>query len=438
MPLFQYNALDASGKTLKGSLDAVTLQDAIGKLKGMGYFITNIVTAKSSKSEISSLTPVASPQGQTQTQAQPKPKKKKKASAGLSLNMNLSLLGNNIKGKELTVITRQLSTLIGSGLPLLRSLKVIEEQSSSGAAVIRKIAANIEEGALFSESLAKFPRSFPRVYVAMVKAGEASGSLEIVLKRLADFMEREAKIKGKIKSAMAYPVMVIIMAALIVTFIMLKIIPVFAGIFKSMGAGSLPGPTLLLMHISSLFQHKFYLVVLWVIAIVIVYKILNKVRITKYWIDKAKMRMPVFGPVVSKTIFARFAGTFATLITSGVPILQSIQIVRDTVGNSVVAKALNEIRNRVREGEGIAGVMRKTKVFPPMVTHMIAVGEETGAIDSMLEKVADAYESEVDAAVNSLTSIMEPLLIVFLGGIVGFIVIAIYMPLIKLALSMEH
>ena len=435
MPIFQYNALDSSGKTLKGSLDAVTLQDAISKLKSMGYFVTNIVSPKPSKSESVQIPAPSQPQSQGLPQAK---KQKKKQKVSMSMNINIPFLGNKIKGKELTIITRQLATLIGAGLPLLRALKVIEEQSSSSASpIIRKIAANIEEGALFSESLAKFPKSFTRIYVSMIKAGEASGSLEIILRRLADFMEKEAKIKGKIKSAMAYPIMVIIVASAILTFIMLKIIPIFVGIFKSFNAGTLPAPTLLLMHLSNIFRHKFYLVVIWVIAFVIFYKILNKIRFTKFWIDKGKMRMPVFGPLVSKTIFARFSSTFATLITSGVPILQALQIVRDTVGNSVVAKGVNEIRNRVREGEGISGVMGRTKVFPPMVTHMIAVGEETGAIDAMLEKVADAYEAEVDAAVSALTSILEPVLIVFLGGIIGFIVISIWMPLIKLDLAME-
>ncbi|MCD6221672.1 type II secretion system F family protein, partial [bacterium] len=343
-----------------------------------------------------------------------------------------------IKGKELMIITRQLATLIGSGLPLLRSLRVLKEQRKGGASIVLgKVADDIESGALFSEALAKHPGSFPKIYVAMIKAGEAGGALEVVLNRLAEFMEKEAKLKGKIKSAMAYPVVIVVVASGILTFIMTKIVPTFVKIFEDMEAGELPGATRLLIKLSKLFTQKFYLIIIFVVAMVIFYKILNKIKFTKYWIDMGKMRIPVFGPVVSKTIIARFARTFATLITSGVPILQSLQIVRDTVGNDVIAKGINEVRNRVREGEGIAAPMMRTKVFPPMVTNMIAVGEETGAMDAMLEKVADAYEAEVDAAVAAMTSMLEPLLIVFMGGIVGFIVISLFLPLIKLAMSLS-
>jgi len=250
-------------------------------------------------------------------------------------------------------------------------------------------------------------------------------------------MEKEAKLRGKIKSAMAYPAVILVVTVGILGFIMLKIVPTFIDIFKDMEAGELPGPTVLLMKISEFMTKKSIIIVIFLIAMVILFKILNRIKFSKFYIDKIKMRMPVFGPVVSKSIVARFARTFATLITSGVPILQSLQIVRDTTGNEVVSKGINEVRNRVREGEGIAGPMLKAKVFPPMVTNMMAVGEETGAMDAMLEKIAEAYESEVDAAVSAMTSMIEPMLIVFLGGIVGFIVISLFMPLIKLAMGLS-
>ena len=236
---------------------------------------------------------------------------------------------------------------------------------------------------------------------------------------------------------MAYPVLVICAAIGILLFIMLKIVPTFAKIFEDMEAGDLPGPTLLLMKISNLLLTKFYLIIIAIVVLVIAYKIAVKIKTTRYLIDALKLKMFLFGPVILKTIIARFSRTFATLITSGVPILQSLQIVRDTVGNDVFAKALNEVRNRVREGEGLSGVMLRTSVFPPMVTNMIAVGEETGAMDAMLEKVADAYDAEVDAAVSAMTSMIEPILIIGLGGIVGFIVISLFMPLIKLAMSLS-
>ncbi|RLD13948.1 MAG: type II secretion system F family protein [Caldiserica bacterium] len=424
MAHFQYNAIDPSGNNLTGTIEAGHLQEAVAKLKGMGYYVTNVAPAK----------------GTVVARGKPSAKKEKGKAKGKGKGMEISLSFGpaKIKSKELMIITRQLATLIGSGLPLLRSLRVLKEQRKGGASIVLgKVADDIESGALFSEALAKHPGSFPKIYVAMIKAGEAGGALEIVLKRLAEFMEKEAKLKGKIKSAMAYPVVIVVVASGILTFIMTKIVPTFVKIFEDMEAGELPGPTKLLIKLSKLFTQKFYLIIIFVVAMVIFYKILTKIKFTKYWIDMGKMKIPIFGPVVSKTIIARFARTFATLITSGVPILQSLQIVRDTVGNDVIAKGINEVRNRVREGEGISSPMMRTKVFPPMVTNMIAVGEETGAMDAMLEKVADAYEAEVDAAVAAMTSMLEPLLIVFMGGIVGFIVISLFMPLIKLAMSLS-
>ena len=431
MAVFQYTGLNSDSKSISGTIEANHLQEALAKLKGMGYYVTNCSPAKAVKAA-----------GKAKEQAAPAASggkaakdKKKKAAAG---TLSFSFGPVAIKPKELTVVTRQLATLIGSGLPLLRSLRVLREQRKGGAAVVlARVADDIESGALFSEALSKHPRSFPRIYVAMVRAGEAGGALEVVLSRLAEFMEKEAKLRGKIKSAMAYPAVIVVVASGILTFIMLKIVPTFVTIFKEMDVGELPGATRLLMRLSELFTQRFYIVIAGVVVLIVLIKILNRIRATRYWIDMFKMKMLVFGPVVFKTIVARFARTFATLITSGVPILQSLQIVRDTVGNEVVAKAVNDVRNRVREGEGISGPMLRSGVFPPMVTNMIAVGEETGAMDQMLEKVADAYENEVDAAVAAMTSMIEPILIVIMGVIVGFIVISLFLPLIKIALSLS-
>lgn len=428
MANFQYSGLDASGKAVSGTIEAASSQDAISKLKSMGYYVTSVSAGRSTTS-------TKPPQATKQTQKVPA----KKKAAGGGINISLPFLGGNkIKPKELMIITRQLATLIGSGLPLLRALKVLEQQRKGGAAkVLNRVASEIEQGALFSEALAKFPSSFPRIYVAMVKAGEAGGALESVLSRLAEFMEKEAKLRGKIKSAMAYPAVVVVVMIGILTFIMVKIVPTFTKIFEDMEVGDLPATTVLLIKMSKLMAERSYLIIAFIFALVILYKVANKIKFTKYLIDKVKLRLFIFGPVISKTIIARFARTFATLITSGVPILQSLQIVRDTVGNEVIANAINEIRNRVREGEGISGIMLRTGAFPPMVTNMIAVGEETGAMDAMLEKVADAYEAEVDAAVAAMTSMLEPILIVCLGVVVGFIVISLFMPLIKIALSLS-
>jgi len=432
MAAFQYEAMDAGGKSVKGTVDAVNLQDAAGKLKGMGYFVTSCSPAKAASAATKGKQPDKSPkvQGKDQTKASAK----KKGGGGL----NISIGSGGIKAKELMIITRQLATLIGSGLPLLRSIRVLRDQRKPPASsILERVAEDIESGSLFSEALGKYPKSFPKIYVSMVKAGEAGGALETVLIRLAEFMEQEAKLMAKIKSAMAYPMVIMVVTFGLLSFIMLKIVPTFAQIFKDMDAGSLPGPTKLLMSISDMMLHRFYILVIAVIALAITFKILNRIPAAKYWIDYGKMKAPVFGPVIEKTITARFARTFSTLITSGVPILQSLQIVRDTVGNEVISRAINEIRNRVREGEGISGTMMRTGAFPPMVTNMLAVGEETGAIDQMLEKVADAYEMEVDAAVSAMTSMIEPILIVFMGAIVGFIVIALFLPLIALAMNMS-
>lgn len=434
MAIFQYNAIDSSGKALSGTIDASGIQEAVAKLKSMGYFVTSVTPAKSSTTSKTTSKETTKTQQTKKTQAKSVSKAK-----GISISLPIPFLGGKkIKPKELMIITRQLATLIGAGLPLLRSLRVLKEQRRGAAsAVLGKIADDIEQGALFSEALSKHPASFPRIYVAMVRAGEAGGALEIVLSRLADFMEKEAKLRGKIKSAMAYPTVVLFVTIGMLTFIMLKIVPTFIQIFEDMEVGDLPAPTKLVISISKLMLHKSYIIVIGIVALVILYRILTKIKFTKYWIDMLKLKIFLFGPIVSKTIIARFARTFATLISSGVPILQALQIVRDTVGNDVIANGINEIRNRVREGEGIAGPMLRTKVFPPMVTNMVAVGEETGQMDTMLDKIADAYEAEVDAAVAALASMIEPIMIVFLGGVVGFIVISLYMPLIKIAMSLS-
>ncbi|MCX8082402.1 MAG: type II secretion system F family protein [bacterium] len=430
MPQFQYSGMEPGGQPVTGTIEASQVQEAVAKLKGMGYFITSISPVKGSVATGKKDT------GRQTTTA--KPSSAKKSAKGKGASAGISLGPQKIKPKELMIITRQLATLIGSGLPLLRALRVLREQRKGAPnAILSKVAEDIESGALFSEALSKHPRSFPKIYVAMVRAGEAGGALEAVLNRLAEFMEKEAKLRAKIKSAMAYPMVIVVVASGILTFLMLKIVPTFIQIFEDMEAGELPAPTVLLMKISKLFTQRFYLIIIFVVAMVILFKVLNRVKFTKYYIDTMKLRIPVFGPVISKTIVARFARTFATLITSGVPILQALQIVRDTTGNDVIAKGINEIRNRVREGEGIAGPMLRSKVFPAMVTNMVAVGEETGAMDAMLEKIAEAYEAEVDAAVAAMTSMLEPILLVGMGGVVGFIVISLFLPLIKLAMGLS-
>jgi len=419
MPAFHYVGIDASGKNLDGLINAEGLQAAIGILKEKGYFLTEITPARRQKSA-----------GKTSTTRQTG---KPKASG---LNFSFGPVG--LKPKNRTMLTRQLATLIASGLPLLRSLRVLrDQQKGPSAEIFNNLADDIEAGSLFSQALAKYPKTFPKVYIAMVKAGEAGGALDGALRRLAEFGESEIKLKGKIKSAMMYPIIVVFVSGGIVTFIMFKIIPIFVKIFADMEAGSLPGTTRLLIHMSNIITQKAYLVVITVVALAIFYKLLNKWKKTRYLIDKTKLKIFVFGPVIMKTIMARFSRTLATLITSGVPILQSLSIVRDTIGNEVIAQGITLVHDQVREGEGISAPMIKARIFPPILTNMVAVGEETGSVDQMLEKVADAYDEEVDVAVSGLASMMEPILIVFMGVVVGFIVISLFMPLIQLAMGIS-
>ena len=418
MPGFHYTGIAADGKSIDGTINAEGLQAAIGMLKGRGYFLSEITELRggSSKPKISE-TKAAKP-------------------AGFSLN--LSFGGLKLKPKQRTTFTRQLAVLIVSGLPLLRALRVLRDQEKGSAAqLFNNLAEDVESGSLFSQALAKYPKTFPTVYIAMVRAGEAGGALDACLRRLAEFGESEAKLKGKIKSAMMYPIIVVFVASAMITFIMLKIIPIFVKIFEDMEAGALPPPTRMLIFLSKIITQKIYLVVIAIVILAILYKLLSKCKKSKYLIDQAKLKIIIFGPVILKTIMARFSRTLATLISSGVPILQSLLIVRDTIGNEVISRGITMVHNQVREGEGISAPMNRAKVFPPIVTNMVAVGEETGSVDQMLDKVADAYEDEVDNAIAGLSSMLEPILIVFMGVIVGFIVVSLFMPLISLAMGIS-
>jgi len=293
---------------------------------------------------------------------------------------------------------------------------------------IGQVAKDIEGGSSLSDALAKHPKVFDKLYVNMVRAGEIGGVLEAVLNKVAEFLEKRQVLIGKVRSAMMYPVTVMVLAACIVGFILIKIIPRFEEIFAGLNA-ELPALTQFLIDASNVLVHKTWLVVLTIIAIVFIYKKINANRNGKYALDRMKLRLPVFGDLLRKIAITRFAGTLSTLITAGVPILQALDIVRESSGNEVIARAMEKVYTSVKDGESIHEPLRESKVFPPLVVHMVAVGEETGAIDQMLTKVAEAYEREVDDTVNGLTSILEPLMIVCLGAIVGVIVVALYLPL---------
>jgi len=340
----------------------------------------------------------------------------------------------------LTAFTRQLATLIDAGLPLLRGLDVLRKQEKNQTLkrTLQRLAESVEAGSTFSEALAQHPKIFNRLYVNMVRAGEAGGVLDVTLGRLADFQEKAQKIKNKVISAMVYPTVVIFVALSIVSFLMIVIVPKFQEIFTDLLEGKpLPGLTLFVMSCSNLVKNQFPLVAGSIVLLVVAVKMAGKTEKGRFYIDKFKLNAPIFGQLVRKVGIARFSRTLGTLIASGVPILQALNIVRDTSGNAVIAKAVSQVHDSVKEGERIVQPLEASGVFPPMVISMVDVGEETGALPDMLMKVADVYDDEVDNAVSALTSLLEPIMIVFLAVIVGTIVIAMFMPLISVIGSLS-
>jgi type IV pilus assembly protein PilC len=404
MPEFYYEALDRGGKQVKGTIDAANEDVILEKLRGMGMYPVKVVLNKKSAAQMDLL-------------ALP----------------GLRLIFHRVKSKHIMTFTRQLATLIDAGLPIVRSLNILTEQVESVVFRdrISAISKDIESGSSLSEAMARHPKIFDPLYVNMVRAGEIGGVLEAVLNKIAEFLEKRQALIGKVRSAMMYPIVVMVLATGIVAFILIKIIPKFTDIFVQMGA-ELPALTQFLVDASHVLIYESWKVVLALVLIGFTYTRINKTREGKHFFDRMKLKLPVFGDLLRKVAIVRFAGTLATLIQSGVPILQALDIVRDTSGNEVVARAMDKVYNSVKDGESIHEPLRQCPVFPPLVVHMVAVGEETGAIDQMLNKVAEAYEREVNDTVNALTSILEPLLIVFLGIIVGVIVIALYLPLFKL------
>jgi type IV pilus assembly protein PilC len=407
MPKFSYTAVDARGKQANGFVDANDQNDAITQIRQLGFYPQRLDEARDEDMAVG---------------ADNKPLVKRKG-------------GGKVKSKVLTIFTRQLATLIEAGLPLMRSLNTLAKQERNPVMrnTMAQLASAVESGGTFSEALAQHPRIFDKLYVNMVKAGELGGVLEIVLTRLAEFQEKSQKIKGKVVSAMVYPVVVLVIAAAILTFLLIVIVPKFQQIFTDALPGKpLPAVTLFVIGASNLLVERWYLVVGAFALIFIGYKALSSVPWGVLFIDQVLLRIPVFGDLNSKTSISRFARTLGTLISSGVPILQALNITRDTAGNVVVANAINKIHDAVKEGESVVGPMEASPIFPAMVTSMVQVGEETGQLPDMLVKVADVYEAEVDNVVTGLTSILEPIMIVFLAVIVGTIVIALFMPMVGL------
>ncbi len=424
MPNFQYAALDAKGEETTGLIPANSEAEAIQQLRGKGLYPTQIHEEGKGKKGVKTVTPL-------KRNAKAKPKASK------------SNLGGRVKPKNLMIFTRQLATLIDSGLPLLRSLTVLEKQEPNPVlrATVAALAENVQSGSTFSESLAQHPRIFNKLYVNMVKAGELGGVLEVVLNRLAEYQEKAQKLKNKIVSAMVYPVIVMFIAVAILVFLMIFIVPKFKEMFANTDQ-ELPLISQIVFGTSEFFLARPLIlpnIVFVFIAVgfgIFFFNIWGNTKGGRRIIDNMKLRMPILGDIQRKSAVSRFSRTLGTLVTSGVPILQALNITRDTAGNVVISRAIEKVHEAVKEGETIVTPLQASGVFPNMVISMVDVGEETGQLPEMLLKVADVYDDEVDNAVTALTSILEPLMIVFLALIVGSVVFALFLPLIKMISTM--
>ncbi|MDO4550762.1 MAG: type II secretion system F family protein [Planctomycetia bacterium] len=437
MPTYQFEAMDSTGKEIKDVVEALNEEEAQATIKQMGYFVTKIAIKKDRKS---------------------------RAQAAAAKRGKSFALGG-VKSKDLTTFTRQLSILQDAGLPILRSLKILEQQAKPGPLknCLIDVCDEIEAGATLSEAMAKSPKAFDRLYVNMIKAGEAGGALEVILQRLAEFRERSESLKRKIKGALTYPVAVVVFAVLILAFIMMKIVPSFIEIFNDFGV-ALPALTVALINISNAFVTYWYLLPGIPFGIYLFVNITRKFKHGRIGWDLFIIKVPIFGQLVEKNIVARTMRTLGTLVASGVPIIEAFTITRETSGNAIFEMLFDGILSAIKEGESIAVPMKqhctppfhpvagfwwfffvggpigllwymlkmKQSILNDMVINMVDVGEETGELDKMLYKVADIFDEEVAVLTDSLMSLMEPLLIICLGGMVGFIVIALFLPLISL------
>ena len=423
MAKFRFKAVDSQGKEVLSTVEADSQSAAIEKIRAMRLTPKAIGQVSDDASEAAA---------QAAAAAQTKPKRK--GGGNISIKMPKFLRGG-VKTKDLMVFTRQLATLVDAGLPLLRGLRVLHRQCQNEALkeALTGMIETVETGNTFSESLANYPKIFNHLYVNMVKAGEAGGVLETVLNRLAEFMEKAEKIKNKVKGAMTYPIVVLIAAVGIVVFLMLAVIPKFQQIFDDlMGGEGMPALTSFVIGLSEWVQQYWLFLLAGIVGAVVLFKIFGKTPMGSQINDRLALRAPVFGELTQKTIVARLTRTLGTLLSSGVPVLQALSIVKDTTGNQVIAKALQSVHDSVKEGEGMTAPLGACGEFPPMVVSMVEVGEETGALPEMLIRVANTYDDEVDNAVAAMTSIIEPIMIIFLAVVVGGIVIAMFMPLISI------
>ncbi len=396
MPVYSYTFRDASGGIQKGTADAESEDVLRAKFREQGFEITELTMIKAKSAKAKTF--------------------------------------GKVKLGHLAVFCRQFSTMIDAGVSLVRSLDVLSSQTSDAKLkkILLDIGEKVEGGESLSRAMQRHPKTFSNLFIGLIKAGEVGGILEESLQRLSTFLEKDVELRRKVKSAMTYPILIAIMATGIVTFLVTWFVPQWAAILTDLGLKpeNLPGPTKFLINISNVIGHYGHYVVIGLIIYVFAYRAFVQTRFGRRVVDRIKLKIPVFGKLHHKVCLARFSRTMATLLTSGVPILQAMETVAGTIGNSVMSDALLESRARIREGDRIGDPLEASKLFPPMVVHMIAIGEESGSLDFMLSKIADFYDDEVDAAIASLTASIEPIMIVSLGFVVGFIVIAMFMPLV--------
>lgn len=428
MAKFQYIALDGAGQEQRGTIEAGDRASAIAAIRANGLFPSAIGEVKGAAAPARKGTAPAKGVA-----------KKGVGSKQINIKMPKFLMGR-VKQKDLTGFTRQLATLVNAGLPLMRCIEVLKKQKMAPAMMdcLNGISEGIAGGATFSESLTAYPKVFDNLYVNMVKAGEAGGVLEVVLNRLAEFAEKAQKIKNKVKGAMIYPSVVLVAAVGITAFLLVAVIPKFQQVFNDiLGGQSLPAITEFVMGASEFVQHNGLQIAAGVAAFVVLYKMFGKTKFGAYQLDRLRLGFPVTGTLVKRTAIAQFSRTLGTLLSSGVPILQALVIVRDTTANGVVRRAIQSVHDAVKEGESMTDPLAASGVFPPMVVSMVQVGEETGQLSDMLTRIANTYDDEVDNAVAGLTAAIEPALIIFLAVVVGTIVIAMFLPMIKIISSVS-
>ena len=403
MPYFNYTIRDANGQTRSGKVEAPNAEELKKRLQAEGLQVLEVTEDR----------------------------KAPRVPAGGYGRVKLS---------DLAIFARQFSTMLDAGVSLIRCLDVLQAQTNNARLrkILMDLSARVESGESLSRSMARHPKAFSQLIIGLIRAGEVGGVLEESLQRIAGFLEKDVELRRKIRSAMTYPVIVLLAAIGIVIFLVSWLVPQFAQLFKELGIENLPAPTQFLVDLSALFTQRYYVVLIAVAAVFIAYKLFVSTRVGRRVADRVKLRVPVFGPLHHKIVMARFSRTMGTLLASGVPILQAMETVAGVVGNSVVSDAVIESRARIREGEKIADPLQRSKMFPPMVVHMVSVGEESGSLDHMLNKIADFYENEVEMTIATLTASIEPVMIVLLGVIVLFIVISMFLPMVEVISNLSQ